>query len=109
MIHADQLTDLEDLIEVHVPRHVAGVDVKQHHLGDTPMSPPFLDVWCSCGWEGPHLSVSSDGRPVDLDNISAEVLEEAARSWRFHVRLSNRLHRTDKRLRRQAEAHEEEE
>ncbi len=86
------------------PRHTVGVDF----IPATSHGPiPYLKVWCSCGWNG--LSIRLD-RAASPERLAVGPLEEAARNWRLHVRLSNVVLRTDKRLRRAAaRARQEEE
>ena len=76
------------------PRHTVGVELVQ-----TRDDRSWLVVWCSCRWSGDQFDIDGE---VDLEALPAEVLEAAARSWRLHVRLSNRVYSIDKRLRRRA-------
>lgn len=109
-ITEEQVANLLSWIqEPRGPRHTVGVDIRAR--SDLVISGPYLSVWCSCGWSGDRISLEPS--EIDPDIISDDVIEEAARSWRLHVRLSNRVYASDKKLRKQAwrerQAAEEEE
>ncbi len=84
-----------------LPLHIVGVDIRMSTIDLS----TALNVWCSCGWPGDKIRIQlpPDARFDPLSDVPAEALEEAARSWRLHVRLSNRVHRIDRRNRKRAQ------